>query len=252
MLSPNSWCCLAVSAVLVACGGELTLPDTGSDGGGSPTGPGGASTPSVSAADDRYSTVEGGEHSLSIPAPGVLANDRVNGVEAAALEATVLDGPSHGRLELRADGSLDYTPDTDWFGTDRFSYRAKLGAAESAPAEAVLEVQAVNDAPLFTPGPDQQVEREEDEREVEHWAGDIVPGPPNEFDQQVSFVVEVVSGAKALEGTPEISSSGTLRYRPSHHDGTAVVQVTLRDDGGTANDGADTGSPHILTITVTH
>jgi hypothetical protein len=31
-----------------------------------------------------------------------------------------------------------------------------------------------------------------------------------------------------------------------------VVQVTLRDDGGTANDGADTGSPHILTITVTH
>lgn len=250
MLSPNSWCCLAVSAVLVACGGELTLPETGS--GGSPTGPGGSSIPVLSAAGDRFSTVEGGDQTLSIPVPGVLANDRVDGVEGTALEAALLDGPSHGRLELRADGSLDYTPDADWFGTDRFTYRAKLGAALSAPAEAVVEVQGVNDAPRFTPGPDQEVEREEGEREVEHWAGDIVPGPPNESDQQVSFVVQVISGAKALEGTPEITSSGTLRYRPSDHHGTALVQVSLRDDGGTANGGADTGSPHILTITVTH
>ena len=246
----NSCFCLALSVLLVACGGDLTLPETGSDGGGSPpVGPEGPS--SLSAADDRYSTMEG-ELALSIPPPGVLANDRVNGVQSAELGAAVVEGPTHGRLDLRADGSLGYIPDPDWFGSDRFTYRATLGAAESAAAEVVIEVQSVNDPPVFTPGPDQQVERGEGERQVEHWAGDIAPGPANESDQQVSFLVEVLSGPKVLEGAPAISPSGTLTYRPSGHQGTASIQVRLRDDGGTANGGTDTGSPHTLTITVEH
>lgn len=252
MPAPSPCLYLAFSAVLVACGGDLTLPETGAGGDGSPTGPGLPSTPSLSAADDRFSTVEGGNHTLSIAAPGVLANDQVNGLESAALEAAVVDAPLHGSLDLRADGSLDYTPEPDWFGSDRFTYRARFEDSESAPAEVLVEVQAVNDAPRFTPGPDQQVERRDGERELEHWAGDIAPGPANESDQRVTFVVEVLSGEKVLEGTPEITSSGTLRYRPSHHHGTAVVQVVLRDDGGTANGGADAGPPHTLTITVAH
>jgi hypothetical protein len=251
MPAPSSCLSLALSAVLVACGGDLTLPGSDGGGDGSPTGPATPSTPSLSAADDRFSTVEGGSHTLTIAAPGVLGNDQVNGLESATLEAVVVDGPLQGRLDLRADGSLDYTPEPDWFGSDRFTYRARYEDAESAPAEVLLVVQAVNDAPRFTPGPDQQVERRDGERELEHWAGDIAPGPANESDQQVTFVVTVLSGEKVLDGTPEISSSGTLRYRPSHHHGTAVVQVVLQDDGGTANGGTDTAPAHTLTITVT-
>ena len=66
----------------------------------------------------------------------------------------------------------------------------------------------------------------------------------------MSFLVEVVSGEKVLKGTPAISPSGTLSFRPSK-EGSATVAVRLRDDGGTANGGTDTAPPHMLTITVT-
>jgi hypothetical protein len=247
---PSSWFCLAFAASLVACGGDLTLPATPSGGDGSPTGPEPPSCAAVSAADDRYSTREGDDHTLSIPSPGVLGNDLVEGVPGTGLQAILLEAPEHGRLALHADGSLDYTPDADWFGSERFSYRAALGATESAPAEVVIEVQSVNDAPRFTPGPDQRAEHKADEQQVEHWAGDIAPGPANESDQQVSFVVEVLSGNDVLKGTPTISPSGTLTYRPSHHEGSATIGVRLQDDGGTANDGTDTSPIHVLTISV--
>ena len=243
---------LALAALLVACGGDLTLPNGGPGGGDRPTGPGAPSTASLFAAGDRFSTLEDGPQSLTIPSPGVLGNDLVNGAESAELEAAAIDGPSHGRLTLRVDGSLEYAPDPDWFGSDRFTYRARLGDLESAPAEAVVEVRAVNDAPRFTPGPDQQVERRGGEVQVEQWARDIAPGPANESDQQVGFVVDVLSGDKVLAGPPAVSPSGTLSYRPSGSHGSASVQVRLRDDGGTANGGTDTGPSHVLTITVTH
>ena len=252
MPAPDRYFHLALAALLVACGGDLTLPNSGSGDGDPPTGPGAPSTALPSAAGDRFSTLEDGDQGLTIPSPGVLGNDLVNGVESAELQAAVVEGPSHGRLDLRADGSLEYAPEADWFGSDRFTYRARLGDLDSSPAEVVLEVAGVNDAPRFTPGPDQQVERRGDEVRVEQWARDIAPGPANESDQQVSFVVEVLSGDKVLAGPPTISPSGTLSYRPSGSHGTASVQVRLRDDGSTANGGTDTGPPHVLTITVTH
>jgi hypothetical protein len=242
---PNRWVLVASSAALLACAGDLTLPQDGS-GGGPPPDPGATLT----AAADRFSAAE--DRTLSIAAPGVLANDLVDGVGRAELEAALVDAPAHGRLELRADGSLDYVPDADWFGSDRFTYRATLGDSASAPAEVVIDVQSVNDAPDFVPGPDQEVDGEVGEQRIERWAAAVSPGPANESGQQVSFQVEVLSGEKVLEGAPEISPSGTLTFRPAHHHGTATVQVRARDDGGTANGGLDSGAPHVLTITINH
>ena len=248
-INPCWW--LACSAVLVACGGDLTLPDTG-EGDGPPAGPEPPGGHELAALDDRYSTFEDVGGALSIPSPGVLANDRLDGVETTLLGASLVDAPLHGRLELRADGSLDYTPDPDWFGLDRFTYRATLADAASAPAEVVVEVQPVNDPPGFVAGPDQFVSSREEEQTVPGWASEIVPGPANEAGQQVSFTVEVISGDRVLKGSPTIDAGGTLRFRPSKHEGTALLEVTLHDDGGTANGGADTGPPHLLTITVSH
>jgi hypothetical protein len=248
-INPCWW--LACSAVVVACGGDLTLPDTG-EGGGPPAEPEPPGGHVLAALDDRYSTFEGGGHTLSIGAPGVLANDRLDGVESGALAAALAEPPAHGRLDLRADGSLEYTPDLDWFGLDRFTYRATLDQTASAPAEVVVEIQPVNDAPSFTAGPDLSVNHREGEQTVSGWAQDIVAGPPNEAGQQVSFLVDVVSGEWLLQGKPEIDAAGTLRFRPSWHHGTAVLAVRLHDDGGTANGGEDTGPPHLLAITISH
>jgi hypothetical protein len=254
------WSLIAASAVLVGCGGDLTLP-SGGDPGTPPTGSGGGT---LTAADDRYTTLEGASRTLTVQAPGVLGNDRVDGTAGVGLEAGLVSGPAHGQLELRPDGSLSYTPEAGWFGTDRFTYRASLDGAGSADADVALEIEPVNDSPAFTAGPDQSANREEkfgkddDEDDghghgrevtVEGWATDITPGPANEADQAVTFLVEVTSGRDVLSGTPSVSPSGTLRYTPAH-EGTARVEVRLQDDGGTANGGQDTSPAHTLIIVV--
>jgi hypothetical protein len=55
---------------------------------------------------DAYSTDRGVR--LSVAAPGVLANDTDR--QGNGLTATLVSGPAHGLLTLRADGSFTYTP----------------------------------------------------------------------------------------------------------------------------------------------
>jgi hypothetical protein len=243
MTTPCSTLLLACLAALTACGGDLVLPDPGSPGGSPPT---------LAAADDRYSAPGEGDRSLSVAAPGVLANDRVDGQASASLQAAVQTGPSHGRLDLHADGSLAYTPDQGWLGSDRFTYRAQLGTEASPAAEVVIEVpQMANVAPSFSAGSDQTVRHKKKEQAVEHWATGISAGPAAEAGQSVEFLVTVRSGGEVLAGAPSISPDGTLRYRPAEESGSATVDVRLRDDGGTANGGQDTSPAHALVITVT-
>ena len=70
---------------------------------------------------DDNATVTGG--SLTVPAPGVLANDTdpLGGVLTAAL----LDGPAHGTVALAADGSFVYRPVAGYSGPDSFRYVAR-------------------------------------------------------------------------------------------------------------------------------
>ena len=83
------------------------------------------------AAADRYTVVE--NTTLSVPAPGILGNDI--DPDGDNLTATVKSAPSHGQLNLRADGSFTYVPNIHFTGTDSFSYLAKdraIGAGGKA------------------------------------------------------------------------------------------------------------------------
>jgi VCBS repeat-containing protein len=92
---------------------------------------------------DSYSTNE--ETTLNVAAPGVLGND--SDVEGSTLTAALASGPSHGSLTLNANGSFDYTPDTNYAGPDSFTYRANDGSANSTATTVNLTVNNVNDAP---------------------------------------------------------------------------------------------------------
>jgi probable HAF family extracellular repeat protein len=72
------------------------------------------------AVDDAYTT--GFQAPLSVPAPGVLANDYGSGMSsmAAGLVASV----THGTLVLNPDGGFTYTPAAGYSGSDTFTYRA--------------------------------------------------------------------------------------------------------------------------------
>ncbi len=96
----------------------------------------------VVASNDTYSATE--DTVLLVFAPGVLTND----VGPSPLQAVVESNPSHGTLILSGSGTLNYRPATNFNGTDTFTYRARSGALRSRPAEVVLAVQPVNDAPV--------------------------------------------------------------------------------------------------------
>ena len=46
-------------------------------------------------------------------------------------------------MRLKADGSFTYTPDSDFVGTDSFTYRAGGGVAESNIATVTINIKAI-------------------------------------------------------------------------------------------------------------
>lgn len=87
---------------------------------------------------DTYSTPF--NTTLSIAAPGVLANDASNG--GGAMTATLQAGVTHGALTLNSDGSLSYTPTNGYSGPDQFTYRANNSGGAGNIATVTLTVGA--------------------------------------------------------------------------------------------------------------
>jgi len=85
---------------------------------------------------DSYQTFE--DTALTIPGPGVLAND--NGQN---LQATLVTSTTHGTLNLAGDGSFTYTPDPGFTATDSFAYLAKSGFVVSNVATVTISVQSM-------------------------------------------------------------------------------------------------------------
>lgn len=92
--------------------------------------------------DVAYSVVGG--MSLTVGAPGVLAND-VDG-DGDPLAALLVSNVAHGALLLNLDGSFHYTPQPGFVGTDAFTYRANDGLADSN--EAVVTITVLDPADL--------------------------------------------------------------------------------------------------------
>jgi VCBS repeat-containing protein len=101
------------------------------------------------AVNDGYTVTE--DSILSLPAPGVLAND--TDANGDLLAATVLSGPAHGALTVNLDGSFTYTPDAHYSGADSFTYGVDDGRGGKDTATVNLTVTAVADAPTITVAP---------------------------------------------------------------------------------------------------
>jgi VCBS repeat-containing protein len=158
---------------------------------------------------------------LTIPAPGVLAND-LDG-DGDALTATLVSGPASGSLALNADGSFTYTPDANFSGTDSFVYAASDGTAESQ-ATVTIEVNAVADAPVvnadaYSTGEDVPL------------SASIETGVlANDYDPAGSpLAAELVTGPE--HGTLDLASDGSFTYTPElNHHGT--VSFTYKTTAG--------------------
>lgn len=99
------------------------------------------------ASDDAYSLFSNDISSISA-ANGVLQNDTdIDGPTAIAI---LLTNVINGTLVLSPDGSFTYTPNTDFVGTDSFSYRVSDGTLLSAAATVTITVNPASQLIMIT------------------------------------------------------------------------------------------------------
>ena len=94
---------------------------------------------------DSYNTLR--NTTLNIPAAGVLNND--TDTENQPLTAVIETNPSNGNLTLNSDGSFSYTPNTDFVGTDSFTYKVNDSLADSNITTVILHI--FNPVPIIVP-----------------------------------------------------------------------------------------------------
>ena len=75
---------------------------------------------------------------LNLAAPGVLANDNANG--GGALTAALVSNVTNGTLTLGANGSVSYTPNFGFAGSDSFTYRAVSAGGNGNVATVTIAV----------------------------------------------------------------------------------------------------------------
>lgn len=181
---------------------------------------------------DTYSTAE--DAALTTTATtGVLAND--TDVNGNALTAQLVSGPSHGVLDLRADGTFTYTPTADYTGLDTFTYRASDGFATSATTTVSLNVVvAVDNPPIAADDSYNAVEA----TELTVPAGSGVLSN----DSDPALTAQLVSGPS--HGALTLNPDGSFTYTPAaNFSGTDFFSYR-------ASAGAATSDPATVAIAV--
>jgi hypothetical protein len=175
--------------------------------------------------------------------------------------------PDPAKGSLGGEGSTrNFTPAADFNGTVNIDFtladrgdpdncsaanppcaEAKIGAQKTL----TVTVDAVNDAPGFTKGPDQTKDEDAGAQSIPDWATAISAGP-NESGQRVDFqLTNDNNGLFAAGGQPSVAPDGTLTYTPAaDKNGSATVTIKAKDSGGTANGGQDESAEQTFTITV--
>ncbi len=138
---------------------------------------------------------------------GLLANDfDPNGNSIYALSYHM---PAHGTLSVSTNGSLHYTPDTNYLGSDTFSYTISDGALQ---ATSTATIQVLGSLFLF-PGlvianPDAYALRENGTLAVSAANGLL----SNDFSS--NGALSVISYTAPSHGTLDITTGGSLHYVP--------------------------------------
>jgi VCBS repeat-containing protein len=193
--------------------------------------------------DDFYTTGE--DTTLNIASPGVLTND--TDLENDPLSAILVSDVTHGTLNLNSNGGFDYTPDTNYHGTDTFTYKANDGLLNSSSATVQITVGQINDPPHAN---DDNYTTDEDITLNVATPGVLSNDTDPESDPlTASLVLDVTHGTLDLnsnggfEYTPDLNYIGSDTFTYQANDGfldsnTATVTITINptNDPPVAND----------------
>jgi VCBS repeat-containing protein len=155
----------------------------------------------------------------------VLAGNDRNG---SVLTYSVIDGPSHGRLNGAAP-DLTYSPHENFTGPDSFTFKVGDGKADSAPATVSVMVTPVNDPPTAN---DDSATVQEDAPIV------TIDVLANDADADADRLI-VINASQGRHGSVTITTDGTLTYAPGRNFcGADAFSYTASDGKG----GTDTAT----------
>jgi VCBS repeat-containing protein len=188
--------------------------------------------------DDAYSTTE--DTALHVAAPGVLTND--TDAEGDSITAGNASDPANGSVTLNADGSFDYTPDADFFGTDTFTYTANDTHSDSPAATVTITVTGVNDPPVAT---DDTPSVSEDS------TGSTVDVLGNDTDADPDTLAVTAVDTTGTTGT--VTNNGTdVTYDPNgQFEGLTTGQTDTDTFTYTVSDGHGGTDTATVTVTIT-
>ncbi len=147
-------------------------------------------------------------------------------------------------------GIVTINPASDVSGTSNITVTVNRTGGGAEMKTFLLTVTPVNDAPVFVKGPDQVVNEDAGPQSVSGWAT-VSAGAADETGQTLTFNMVSNTNVSLFSAGPNISSSGTLSFTTAlNANGSATVTFLVKDNGGTANGGADTSAAQTFTVTV--
>jgi len=155
-------------------------------------------------------------------------------------------------LVSNESGNLRYAPNLNYCNdgahVDDFEYTITGG--DSATVE--VTVYCVNDQPNFS-HLGNITTASISSHLIENWAYDYDFGASNEnfFQEVLQFNLQIVSDSNNVIDliSLDISLDGDLMFTTTGQFGTAILEISMQDDGGTASGGVDTSEIKSFTIT---
>ena len=214
---------------------------------------------------DSYTMNEDG--TLTVPAPGVLANDEGDAGAGICVVGYNYEDLSGTVTDWRTDGSFTFEPWSDWTGTTSFTYGMRVGDGQCIGAADDQSIVTVTVLPINEPPTaviqggtcDDGVTVMQDSGPFEDPAHCV---ETHNWGQSLDEVTQRVEEWVVTNDNPDLFSEeprveiyeityGRLYFEPAPGaSGKAEVTVRSRDDGGTARGGDDLSEPVRFTITV--
>ena len=163
----------------------------------------------------------------------VLAND--TDIEGDTLTVALVTQPANGTVVINGDGTVTYTPDPNFNGTDTFTYRVCDDGTPVACDEGTVTVTVTpqNDPPIAV----------DDLDATDEDAPVTVAVLTNDSDPD-GDPLTITSVSDPANGSVVINGDGTVTYTPdANYTGTDTFTYTISDSNG----GTDTAT---VTITV--
>jgi Bacterial Ig domain/PKD domain len=178
--------------------------------------------------DDQDTTDE--DMSVTIP---ILANDSFAPDVDEILSITEISQPGHGAAVINPEGTITYTPDANFFGSDNFTYTISDGHEGTATASVTITVTPVNDAPAA--GGDSTSTAEGIPITIAVLAND------SDLDGTLDATTVAIVAA-ASHGTTSVNpTTGAITYTPApHYAGPDSFTYKVKDNSGADSNAAAT------------